>query len=58
MVAFARRLVSGVELVRQSVPFGNVPALWAGTRYWDRVVEAGFARTATEFALPHLLRAA
>ncbi len=58
MVPFARRLVSGVELVRQSVPFGDVPALWAGTRYWDRVVLAGFARTATEFALPyHLARA-
>ena len=32
-----RRLVSSVELVRESVPFGDVPVVWVGTRYWERV---------------------
>lgn len=55
MVPFARRLVSSMELVRESVPFGDVPALWAGTRYWDRVVDLGLAGAVAEFALPHRL---
>ena len=55
MVPFARRLVSSMELVREKVPFGDVPALWAGTRYWDRVVELGLAGAAAELALPHRL---
>ncbi len=52
MVPFARRLVSSMELVRENVPFGDVPALWAGTRYWDRVVVLG---RAGELALPKRL---
>ncbi len=55
LVPFARRLVASMELVREKVPFGDVPALWAGTRYWDRVVELGLAGAVTELALPHRL---
>jgi hypothetical protein len=59
MVPFMRRLVSGVELVRERVPFGDVPAVWAGTRYWDRVVAVGLAGATAEFGLPRgLSRAA
>jgi hypothetical protein len=59
MVPFMRRLVSSVELVRERVPFGDVPAVWAGTRYWDRVVEIGLAGAMAEFGLPQgLARAA
>jgi hypothetical protein len=50
-----RRLVSSVELVRERVPFGDVPAVWAGTRYWDRVAALGFAGATTEFPLPQKL---
>jgi hypothetical protein len=57
MVPLARRLVSSMELVREKVPFGDVPALWAGTRYWDRVAELGLAGAITELALPHRLAA-
>jgi len=58
-VPFVRRLVSGVELVRRRVPFGEVHALRTGTRYWDRVVEIGLAGTMAEFGLPQgLARAA
>jgi hypothetical protein len=57
MVPLARRLVSSMELVREKVPFGDVPALWAGTRYWDRVVELGLAGALTELALPRRLAA-
>jgi hypothetical protein len=52
MMPFARRLVSSVELVRETVPFADVPAVWAGTRYWDRVVEIGLAGAMAEFGLP------
>jgi len=52
MVPFVRRLVSSVELVRETVPFGDLPAVWAGSRYWDRVVELGLAGAAAEFGLP------
>ena len=55
MVPFARRLVSSVELVRETVPFADVPAVWAGRRYWDRVVELGLAGAMAEFALPQAL---
>ncbi len=55
MVPFVRRLVSSVELVRANVPFGDVPAVWAGTRYWDRVVEIGLAGAMAEFGLPQSL---
>jgi hypothetical protein len=59
MVPFARRLVSSVELVRETVPFADVPAVWAGRRYWDRVVELGLAGAIADFALPQgLSRAA
>ena len=60
MVPFVKRFVSGVELVRRSVPLGmaDVPALWAGTRYWDRVVEIGLAGATAEFGLPDKLAAA
>ena len=34
-------------------------AVWAGRRYWDRVVEVGLSGAMTEFGLPqHLSRAA
>jgi len=55
MMPFVRRLVSSVELVRETVPFGDVPALWAGTRYWDRVVELGLAGATVDFGLPQKL---
>lgn len=59
MMPFVRRLVSSVELVRETVPFADVPAVWAGTRYWDRVVEIGLAGAMAEFGLPQgLARAA
>jgi hypothetical protein len=60
MVPFMKRFVSGVELVRRSVPLGmaDVPALWAGSRYWDRVVEIGLAGATAEFGLPDKLAAA
>ena len=59
MVPFVRRLVSSMEMVRERVPFGDVPAAWAGRRYWDRVIEEGLAKATTEFALPKgLARAA
>jgi hypothetical protein len=51
----AKRLVSGMELFRERVPYANRPALWAGTRYWDRAVQAGFTAAITEFALPQSL---
>jgi hypothetical protein len=54
-VPVVRRLVSSVELVRERVPFGDVPAVWAGTRYWDRVIEVGLAGATAEFALPQTL---
>jgi len=52
MVPFVRRLVSSVELVRETVPFADLPAVWAGRRYWDRVVELGLAGAAADFGLP------
>jgi hypothetical protein len=55
MVPFVRRLVASMELVRERVPFGDVPAVWAGTRYWDRVVEIGLTGATAEFALPQRL---
>ena len=57
-VPLLKRLVSGVELVRSTVPFGDVPALLVGNRYWDRVVEIGLAGAAAEFGLPDKLAAA
>ncbi|HEX3770618.1 MAG TPA: oxygenase MpaB family protein [Polyangiaceae bacterium] len=58
VVPFARRLVASLELVRENVPFGNSSALWAGTRYWDRVIAQGLAGAA-ELKLPdRLARAA
>jgi hypothetical protein len=50
-----RRLVSSVELVRERMPFGDVPVVWVGTRYWDRVAAIGFAGATAEFALPQTL---
>jgi hypothetical protein len=59
VVPFARRLVSSMEMVRVRVPFGDVPAVWAGTRYWDRVLEEGLSDATTAFGLPKgLARAA
>ena len=59
VVTFARRLVASMEMVRLRVPFGDVPAMWAGTRYWDRVVEEGLSGTPASFGLPkRLARAA
>jgi hypothetical protein len=57
-VPLVRRLVSGAELVRANVPFGDLPALLVGARYWDRVVEEGLAGGAWDFALPDRLKAA
>lgn len=51
----AKRLVAGMELVRESVPYADRPALWAGTRYWERAVQAGLTAAATEFGLPSTL---
>jgi hypothetical protein len=50
-----RRLVSSVELVRERMPFGDVPVVWVGTRYWDRVAAIGLAGATAEFALPQRL---
>ncbi len=55
MVPLLKRLVASVDLVRARMPFAEAPALWAGTRYWDRVVEAGLAGAAAEFVLPQRL---
>jgi hypothetical protein len=57
VVPFARRLVSSMELVRENVPFGDSSALWAGTRYWDRVVALGLTGATVDLALPQRLRA-
>jgi hypothetical protein len=54
VVPFARHLVSSLELVRENVPFGNTSAVWAGTRYWDRVIAEGLAGTA-DLGLPDRL---
>jgi hypothetical protein len=54
-----RRVVATVERVRENVPFGDVPMVWVGTRYWDRVIEVGLAGAMAEFGLPQsLMRAA
>ncbi len=59
VVPLVRQLVSSMEMVRTRVPFGDVPARWAGARYWDRVVEEGLADATAAFALPKgLARAA
>ena len=60
MVPLVRRFVSGMEFLRESVPLGvaDVPALWAGSRYWDRVVEIGLAGATAEFGLPDRLSTA
>jgi hypothetical protein len=57
MMPVIRRLVSGIELVREAVPFVGAPALQAGTRYWDRVVEVGLTNATIEFGLPQRLAA-
>jgi hypothetical protein len=51
----ARRLVSGMEIFRENVPYANGPALWAGARYWERAVEAGLTAAITDLGLPHAL---
>jgi ER-bound oxygenase mpaB/B'/Rubber oxygenase, catalytic domain len=56
-IPFVRRLVASVDLVRRRLPFADVRALSAGTRYWDRVVEIGLAGTLAEFGLPQGLAA-
>ena len=58
MLPFMRRFVSGMEFLRASVPLADVPALWAGSRYWDRVVEIGLSGATAEFGLPERLAAA
>ncbi len=57
-VGIVQRLVRGAELVRSSVPFVGGPAIAAGNRYWDRVVEIGLAGATAEFGLPEKLAAA
>jgi hypothetical protein len=54
-VPLVRRLVSGMESIRESVPFAGGPALRVGAKYWDRVVEVGLAGATAEFALPQTL---
>ena len=54
-VPLVRRLVSGAELVRESVPFTDRHARAAGNRYWERVVEVGLAGATAEFGLPERL---
>jgi hypothetical protein len=51
MVPFMRRFVSGMELVRVTMPLADVSALWAGNRYWDRVVEIGLSGAPAEFTV-------
>jgi hypothetical protein len=51
-VPIVRRLVSGMEIVRETVPFAGTRALHAGARYWDRLLENGLAGTAADFGLP------
>ena len=46
-----------MELVRENVPFGDSSALWAGTRYWDRVVALGLMGATVDLALPQRLGA-
>lgn len=57
MMPGIRRLVSCMELVRGAVAFAGMPALRAGTRYWDRVVEVGLTNATAEFGLPQRLAA-
>lgn len=57
-IPIVKRMVSGAELVRERVPFGDRQALAVGLRYWDRVVEVGLAGATAEFALPDKLIAA
>jgi hypothetical protein len=57
-VPIVRRLVSGAELVRTSVPFTDRSAIAVGKRYWERVVEIGLAGATAEFGLPDRLAAA
>lgn len=52
-----RRLVSSMDLIREAMPFAGKPALRAGTRYWDRVVEVGLENATVEFGLPQRLAA-
>lgn len=52
MVPLVRQLVSSMEMVRLRVPYGDVPARWAGSRYWDRVVEEGLSEATAAFGLP------
>jgi hypothetical protein len=53
---FLRRLVSGAERIRESVPYAEAQALRAGIRYWKRVVTLGLAEAAMEFGLPTSIR--
>jgi hypothetical protein len=53
MVPFIRRFVSGMELVRVTMPLADTSALWAGNMYWDRVVEIGLSGSPAEFRVQH-----
>jgi len=57
MLPFIRRLVSGVDRIRESVPYAEARALLAGTRYWERVVALGLAQATMDFGLPTAVRA-
>jgi hypothetical protein len=57
-VGIVQRLVRGAELVRSSVPFGDVPAIAVGERYWDRVIAVGLSGAGANFGLPDRLVAA
>ncbi len=57
-VPIVTRLVRGAELLRSSVSFADGPAIAAGNRYWDRVIQVGLAGATAEFALPEKLAAA
>jgi ER-bound oxygenase mpaB/B'/Rubber oxygenase, catalytic domain len=51
-----RRLVSGVDKIRESVPYAETHAVRAGLRYWERVVALGLNEATMEFGLPSVIR--
>ena len=57
MLPYVRRLISGADRIRESVPYAERRALRAGTAYWERVVTQGLAGATMDFALPAVLRA-
>jgi ER-bound oxygenase mpaB/B'/Rubber oxygenase, catalytic domain len=52
VVNIARRVVSSVGRVRESVPFADASALRTGQRYWDRIAVVGLAGASAEPEFP------